>query len=157
MSNLQGFDATQVAPMRDFTPIPAGDYKAAITSSETRATKAGTGSYLNLGVTVLDGEYKGRRVFANLNLDNPNSQAVEIAKSELSAICHAVGVLTPNDSAELHDRPFVATIGLEKRNDNGEMQNRIKKYISLKKHQGTTGTDAVSAGRGSSLGDEAPW
>jgi hypothetical protein len=44
-------------------------------------------------------------IWSRLNLDNP--KAVEIARRDLSAICRAVGVLTPGDSSELHDLPLV--------------------------------------------------
>lgn len=131
MASLAGFDANKVEPKTEFKPIPAGDYKLAITASEMKPTKAGTGTFLALEFTVLDGEAKGRKLYANLNMANPNAQAVEIAKAELSAICRAVNVMTPNDSAELHNRPLIATVGLEKRKDTNEMQNRIKNYKSL--------------------------
>ena len=43
------------------------------------SSQAGTGSYLNLTFEILDGNYKGRKVWSRLNLDNPNQQAVQIA------------------------------------------------------------------------------
>ena len=36
-----------------------------------KATKAGTGQYLQLGFQILDGPHKGRKLWARLNLDNP--------------------------------------------------------------------------------------
>lgn len=125
------FDATAVAPQQEMKPIPEGEYKAAIVKSENKATKAGTGSYLSVEFEIVEGEYKGRKLWINLNLNNPNATAVEIAKAELSAICHAVGVLRPRDSAELHNRPMFISVKLEKRKDTGEMQNRVKGYKSL--------------------------
>src|SRR5690606_25634228 len=103
------FDATKVEPRTAPTPLPAGDYKVAIIASEMKQNAKKNGSFLALEFSVLDGEQKGRKLFSNLNLNNPNNQAVEIAKSELSAICRAVNVLTPNDSAELHNKPLWAT------------------------------------------------
>lgn len=149
MASLNGFDATKVEPTKAFTPIPAGDYKAAISASEMKPTAKGNGTYLALTFDVLDGEHKGRKLYVNLNLNNPNNQAVEIAKAELSAICRAVAVLTPNDSAELHNRPMVVTVGLEKRKDTGEMQNRVKGFKSLAAAQ----LEPVAAG---ATGDK-PW
>lgn len=125
------FDAREVDPAQEMKPLPEGEYKAAIIASENKPTKAGTGSYLALTFEVLDGSSKGRRLWANLNLNNPNATAVEIAKSELSAICHAVGVMTPRDSAELHNKPMMLSVKCEKRRDNGELSNRIKGYKSL--------------------------
>lgn len=145
------FDANQVEPQQELKPMPEGEYKAAITASENKQTKKGDGHYLALTFDVLDGEYKGRKLWTNLNLNNPNSTAVEIAKSELSAICHAVGVLTPKDSVELHNKPLVVSVKLEKRNDTGELQNRIKGYKSLKAAAEESTPQPVAAG------DKAPW
>jgi hypothetical protein len=128
MPNLQGFDARNVEPMEEFEPIPAGQYLAAIVGSEIKETKAGDGSYLELTFQVLEGEYKGRLLWSRLNLDNPNKLAVKIARSQLAAICKAVGVLTPNDSTELHNLPLMVKVGLKRREDTDEMTNEIKGY-----------------------------
>ena len=128
MANLNGFDARTVEPTADFEPIPAGKYIAAITESEMKPTKSGSGSYLQLSFTILEGEYKNRVLWARLNLNNPNATAVKIARSELSAICHAVGVLSPKDSVELHNLPLVITVKLKKRDDTGELTNEVKGY-----------------------------
>jgi len=128
MANLNGFDANQVDPASNFDPIPAGKYLAAITDSEMKPTKAGTGNYLQLTFQVLDGPHKGRLLWSRLNLDNPNAQAVQIAKAELSAVCRAVGVMAPHDSAELHNLPLVISVRCKKRQDTGEITNEIGGY-----------------------------
>ena len=128
MADLRGFDAREVEPMETFEPIPEGTYLAAITSSEMKATKSGTGSYLELQFQVLEGDYKGRLLWARLNLDNPNPLTVKIARSELAAVCKAVGVLTPHDSTELHDLPLQIKVGMKRREDTGELTNEIKGY-----------------------------
>ena len=78
--------------------------------------------------TILEGEYKGRVVWARLNLVNPNQTAVKIAQSELSAVCRAVGVMTPRDSCELHNIPLLITVKVKKREDNGELTNEVKGF-----------------------------
>jgi len=128
MANLGNFNATEVEPTTSFDPIPADKYLAAITDSEMRPTKSGVGSYLQLTFTILEGEYKNRVLWARLNLNNPNATAVKIARSELSAICHAVGVLQPRDSVELHNLPVVISVKVKKREDTGELTNEIKGY-----------------------------
>jgi len=128
MANLAGFDASQIEPMTTFDPIPAGKYLAMITASEMKPNKAGTGSYLELVFTILEGEHKGRQLWARLNLENPNELAVKIARAELSAICRAVGVLTPRDSVELHNLPLVIRVACKKRKDTDEIANVIKGY-----------------------------
>jgi len=128
MANLNGFNAHEVEPSTSFEAIPAGKYLAAITGSEMKPTKNGVGSYLQFTFTIIDDEYKGRTLWARMNLDNPNATAVKIAKSELSALCRAVGVMQPKDSCELHGIPLLITVKVKKRDDNDEMTNEIKGY-----------------------------
>lgn len=128
MANLNGFNAKEVEPTASFEPIPSGKYPAAITESEMKPTKNGSGNYLQLTFTIIDGEYKNRVLWARLNLNNPNATAVKIAQSELSAVCHAVGVMQPRDSADLHNLPLVIVVKLRKREDTGDLANDIKGY-----------------------------
>lgn len=130
MANLDGFDATQVAPAEDFSPIPAGDYLAMMIDSEMKPTKAGNGEYLNCALEIIDGAHKGRRLWDRLNLRNQNETAVKIAQGTLSAICHAVGVLRPKDSVELHGKPMLVKVVLEERDDKpGSWRNEVKGYL----------------------------
>ena len=128
MANLQGFNANEVDPAVAFEPIPAGKYIAAIIASEMKPTKSGVGNYLELSFQVLEGQYKGRIVWARLNLDNPNQTTVKIARAELSAICRAVSVMTPRDSHDLHNLPLQINVRVKKRDDTGELANEVKGY-----------------------------
>ena len=105
-ADLKGFDARTVEPMDTFEPIPAGKYVAAIVASEMKPTRAGDGSYLELQFQLLEGPHKGRLLWSRLNLNNANELAVKIARAQLAAVCRATGVLTPNDSTELHNLPL---------------------------------------------------
>lgn len=149
MANLNGFNASEVEPAARFEPIPAGKYVALITESELKPTKAGTGHYLQITFEVQDGEYKGRILWSRLNLDNPNATAVQIARSELSAICRAVGVLEPKDSVELHNLPLVIDVKCRKRTDTDEITNEIGGYAKRE----TT----ARATKASAAGAVAPW
>lgn len=128
MANLAGFDANRVEPSTDFDPLPAGKYLAVITDSEMKPTKAGTGNYLELTFEIIEGQHKGRKAWARLNLINGNETTVKFAQAELSALCRAVGVLAPNDSVELHNLPVVITVKCKKRADTGEITNEVKGY-----------------------------
>jgi hypothetical protein len=100
-----------------YGPLPAGEYEMMIVKSETRPTKAGNGHYLELEMHVISGEHSGRRHWERLNLDNPNAQAVKIAQESLAKLCNALGMDEVNDSEELHDRPFIAEVGIDKKDD----------------------------------------
>jgi hypothetical protein len=128
MANLNGFDANNVDPATDFEPLPAGKYLAAITESQMKPTKNGSGHYLELTFQVIDGPFKNRLLWSRLNLDNPNRQAVQIAQGELSAICRAVGVLQPKDSLELDKLPKPITVKSKKREDTGDITNEVRGY-----------------------------
>jgi len=99
------FDATKVQPQEAFTVIPAGSYIAQIEESEIKATKSGTGSMLKLKWKILDGQYKNRVIFGNLNIVNANPEAEKIGQRQLSALCHATGVMQLADTVQLHNRP----------------------------------------------------
>jgi len=128
MVDLRGFDANQVEPTTAFEPLPAGKYLAMITASEMKPNKAGTGRYLELCFTIVEGEHRNRSLWARLTLENPNELAVRIARGELSAICRAVGVMTPSDSVELHNLPLVIKVACKRRKDTGEIANVITGY-----------------------------
>jgi len=136
LTNLSDFNANNVEPAGAFEAIPAGLYLATIIASEEKATKAGTGHYLQFTFQVLEGDHKSRLLWARLNLDNPNDRAVQIAKGELSAICRAVDVMQPQDSADLHNIPLA--IKVTQRTWEGATQNEIKAYFPSEKLSAAT-------------------
>ncbi len=78
MADLGGsFDASNVPTLGEYTPVPAGSYRAAIIRSEFKDTKNGQGKYLELVFEILEGPSANRLLSSRLNLINPNAQAVE--------------------------------------------------------------------------------
>jgi hypothetical protein len=144
MPNLNGFDANNVEPVPSFDPIPAGQYLAMIVASEEKTSKHGN-KFLSLEFEVIDGPYKGRKLWTNLNLSHPNPETVKFARAELSEICKAVGVLKPQDSVQLHNLPMLINVKCANRKDTGELQNRIKGY-ALKAAAGSQPQQAPAAG-----------
>lgn len=132
MALLQ-FDASRIQPDTGvMDAIPAGWYIVAPDASEIKPTKAGDGSaYLELRLVVLDGQFKDRKLFARFNLKNNNPQAVEIAYKQLSALCHAVGLLQVNDSQELHGRPLKVKVSVKPADGQYEASNEIKAYRNV--------------------------
>lgn len=122
------FDASQVDPSVPFEVLPSDKHLVEITKSEMKATKAGDGAYLELEYTVLDGAFKGRKVWDRLCLNHRTQKTVEIARANLSAVCHAVGVMKPRQSSELHHIPFVITVKLKKEKDTDNIYNEVKGY-----------------------------
>ena len=164
MANLNGFDANTVEPSQSFDPIPTGKYIAMITESELKTTKSGAGQYLQLTFDIIDGQYRGRKLWARLNLNNPNAKTVQIARGELSAICRAVGIMQPRDSAELHNLPLSIKVVCKNRKDTGEIVNEIKGYekkeaalASPAPSSQSTPSTSVSAPPNYDANTPAPW
>lgn len=100
-----------------YGPLPSGEYEVMIVKSDTKGTKSGNGSYLELEMHVISGEHTGRRHWERLNLDNPSLKTVKIAQEQLARLCVALGVDEVDDSEELHDRPFVAEFAIDKKDN----------------------------------------
>lgn len=127
MVDLTGFDASKVEPNGSGGPIPKGEYQVVIVESEKIPTKAGDGAMLKLSLEVVEGEHKGRKLSDRLNLWNPSEKAKAIAAGTLSAICRAVGVWTPRDASELHNRQLTAVVDVDPQPD-GKVYNEVKGY-----------------------------
>ena len=122
------FDATQVAPNEAIEPIPAGWYNAMIDESEMKPARTEGNYYLQLRFTIIEGMYAKRKVYTRLNLRNSSPQAQEIAYKELSAICHAVGVMQVQDSQELHGRPLKIKVKLKPAADGHDASNEVNGF-----------------------------
>lgn len=105
------FNAANVTPAAPLEPIPAGDYNVEMTDGEIVPTADGSGKRFKFELTVLDGEFKGRKIFDGFNIENKSAKAQEISHQQLSAMCHATGVIQFDDVQQLFGKPFVAKIG----------------------------------------------
>jgi len=144
-------------PMGSFDLIEPGDYRAIIIDADWKDNAAKTGKYLKIQFELTDSTVQGRYLWSILNLKHTNETAVGIACSEMVSIQDAIGVdivfETDKDDemhalgqALLHKRLLV-TVGVEKRKDTGEMQNRIKAYAGLE-------SGSKAAGKFTPTGDD---
>jgi hypothetical protein len=125
----------------DFSAIDAGDYQAQIVASEMKATKAGTGSYLELRWNILAGDSAGRQLWTRLNLVNPSVQAVEIAQKHLKSLCDALGVPGPiSDSQVLHGKPCMIRVAKTAATAQYPEGNEVKNYMPIGGAAPTGGT-----------------
>lgn len=123
------FDASQVEPSTPSETIPAGEYVVHLTKSEMRDSKTG-GQFLWTDFQVIGGPFNDKHLFSNFNIVNSNPKAVEIAYAELSALSRATGVITWDDSEELHWKPCIAVVkvrpaGPDKQGIQRNAQNEI--------------------------------
>jgi hypothetical protein len=114
-----------------FTPLPADWYEAEILSSEVKSTKAKDGKYISLKFVILEGEFKDRFVFTNLNIVNKSDVAVRIAQSDLKKICDACGVDSLEDTEDLHNVPMQIKLSVKPETSQWPAKNEIKDFKSL--------------------------
>ena len=124
------FDASTVAPQAVIGPIPAGTYLAHCTESDVGPLKSGNGTGLKMTFEILDGQYKGRKVWENLNIQHTNEDTQRIAQSQLSALCHAVNVIKLEDTAALHFKPVKIKVVVREAQGQYQASNNIKGYES---------------------------
>jgi hypothetical protein len=98
-------------------PVPPGDYPLIVEKAELRDTKAGTGKYVWIQTSITGDKFNGRKVFANFNILNPNSEAERIGRADLAKLALAVGLPTVQDTSELIDKCFIGRLKV-KDNDN---------------------------------------
>ena len=115
-----------------YQPLPEGDYACVIIDSEVKPTKAGTGHYLQLVFEVLEGNYAGRKLFERLNIDNPSSKAVAIARKKMTELCSCVGIVGElKETEELHNIPVRVAIVAEDPKNGYDATNRIVGYHNV--------------------------
>ena len=76
-----------------------------------------------------------------LNLDNPNAVAVEIANKELNSMCQACGKEGVEDSDELLQIPFCATIKITPGDAQYPPKNEISAYKTADEFDGDGAVD----------------
>ncbi len=153
-----GFNAASVPPAQTFDALPQGDYLAIMEESEIRATNDNNGSYFSLTFQIIEGEFKGRKLWANINWTNPKENAVSMGRAQLSSICRAVGVMNPNDTTDLHNRPLM--LGVEHETYKGKLKNVIKSFKPASPAMAGAGNIAGAINAGSSKPAAAaapPW
>jgi len=146
------FDVTSYEPQikSSFEPLPPGDYQAIISDSAIKATKAGTGEYIELTMQITDGKHSGRRIWERLNISNPNKVAEEIARSQLNGLRAALGIAKLESTEQLHDTPFVLSLDIDRKEPT---RNRVMGYSSAKTARHTPRLAAVETATTTSK----PW
>lgn len=127
MADLGGTFDANAKENNQSSCLPAGEYDVVCVKSERKQTNAKDGEYLYCEFKVTRGEYQNRSIFCNFNLWlNPSKvDAINIAKGQFSQFCRAVGVLTPKDSSELENKPFIVKVNA-KESDRGLQNNCVK-------------------------------
>ena len=146
------FDASTVTPdSTSISPVPAGIYVAQVVDSDVKPLKSGNGDALSLTFKILDGPHINRQVWASLNIRHSNAQAQQIAQAQLSALCHAAGVIRLQDSAMLHNRPVRIRVKVREADGQYAARNEVTGFEAI------PGGAAPAAASGKPSAPAAPW
>jgi len=147
MAKLEvAFNARTVEPRTGFTTVPAGWYKVLIDDEPTmKPTKKPGGMFLHIRFSILEGQYANQKLFARLNLQNQSPEAREIAQRELSAICHATGVLDLVDTAQLQNIPILVKVKKRPGGTNEETGAEYEDSNEISGYKPITDAAALSA------------
>lgn len=130
--NVEPASEKELQSSYDDTPIPAGTYHVEVSNGVMGDNSAGTGSWLRVHYTILDGEQSNKEFVEFFNVVHKNPQAEKIAKEELSRLCRAVGINgTLEDSEDLHGLELLVDLKIEVGKKDGIERNVVKKYKPL--------------------------
>lgn len=124
------FNAADVAPDTSRDIIPAGTYVARISESSYEPMKSGNGHAVKLTLDILDGPFKNRKLWTQLNVKHTNEVAQKIGQQQLSAICHAVGVMNMQDTQQLHNKPLKVRVKIRQDAQYGD-KNEVSGYEAI--------------------------
>ena len=132
----QNYHTDDLPASQSFDLMPVGEYKAMIEAAEVKDTKSG-GKMIVLTHVVMDekegGKYQNRKVWQNLNLQNPSEAAEKIGKQQLGDLLRAIGKTSCNDTDELIEENLIIVVGLSKADPTGqyEQRNEVKRVKAL--------------------------
>lgn len=89
--NITDEDRKQ-ADSQSYDELPAGTYPAMLEKVITKSSQAGH-KYVSVTLGVVDGDFKGRKYFENLNLFHPEKKTRDIAVSKLRLFEKAFGTI----------------------------------------------------------------
>lgn len=106
------FNAAGVAPRQPMEALPGGWYPVIIVDGEIKPGSR-EGTRMELEWSIIDGPYKNRKTWDGFNVEHSNAQTQEIAQQDLSAICHATGVIDMVDVQQFYNIPHEIKLGIE--------------------------------------------
>lgn len=158
------FDSSNHDDMNTFDPVPKGDYVAQIVESDLMDTSKGNGKYIKFKFEIIQGEYKGRFIWTNINIINPNPVAVEFAQKELATICRACGKIVIQDTQEIHGIPIGVKVKVVPAKGDYPPGNALVSYYSLDNNLedalsevAKTGEEEIKTKEDDFSSDEVPW
>lgn len=92
-----------------FDTLPEGSYLVVGKAGELKTTKSGDGKYIKVEFEVIDGQYKGRKLWMMFNVQNKNDVAVKIGRAQMKKFFLAAGA-KPEHLATLTPESFAGKV-----------------------------------------------
>lgn len=125
------YDFNEV-PESEFSVLPEGDYVVVATASDKKLNKEGTSHYLEVIYEVIDGDYKGRKIWERYNLWHAKPTVANISRRDIKKLAQCCGfTVQPSDSNELHNIPLIVRLSvfLDTYMGKQEEKNKIGDYL----------------------------
>lgn len=134
-------------------PVSTGEHKAEIVESDIVpvSKQYPMGDCLILTWKIMEGPDAGKLIWQRLNLyfTGRNAQkVVEIANVQFAGVRQATGVPTPQDSAELHNRPCRIVVGPQSNAPEYQDVKRVKALVGQPAAQRNTAPNQQPAPQG---------
>lgn len=127
--------------MNHFEPVPEDIYNVQIENIEAKPTRAG-GVMLAIKERVVDGKFKNRVFFQNVNVQNSNEVAERIGRETMLKIYVAAGVDLKADSAKLVGKTI--TVKVVQDEYQGVVKNVVKSVVMTKKTENAAADTVVT-------------
>ncbi len=145
-----GINPDEHEASKEFEPLPAAWYPVEIEKAEVKETSKGTGTMLKIQFSVIGEAYNNRKLFSQLNIQNPSTVAQEIGRRQLADIARACGIAFLDDEDNLLAKTLEVHVVVKPRSDTKELDNEIKGYRALggatKTAPAATSTTATAPG-----------
>jgi hypothetical protein len=125
MSLLDLSDVSVSAP----GPIKPGKYVATVTEAKIEPLYSGKGKKLAATIKIAAGEYKGRTIYQNFNIQHENKDAEKIGKQQLKSMMIAMGLGDVlNSVGDLCGKAFAVSTKVEKDKETGVERARVSYF-----------------------------
>ena len=154
------FDPSSAPPGdSSFDLLPNGWQPMHAIESDVNPTKDGTGTIVAFTFEIIEGAFKGRRIWKRMNVQNKSAEAQAIGQRELADLCRALGLPSMTDTSQAHNKPLLGKIGLEKSKDPAyEDKNTVKGFKPYEAGAGSPSGPAIAGAATASAGGAArPW
>ena len=116
----------------NFEVLPKGRYLGMIVDSEEKQTKDKKGTYFEFEFDVVSpSSFKGRKLWARLNVHNPSEVAQRIGREQFNSLCAAAEMdkAKIDTTLKLHNKIVVLIVDIEQNQENKRDANRVTGFL----------------------------